>query len=575
MITRSFLLTLSAIVITLLAFTNTDTKDYPQDYFQSPVGYPIFLSGTFGELRPNHLHAGIDIKAHKGRIGQPLFSVADGYVARIKMQSGSYGKVVYIAHPNGYTSVYAHMHKFTDELEEYVKEMQYQKKAFEVDLFPEAGRFAFKQGDQIGTLGLSGRSFGPHLHFEIRDTDSERPINPLLFGFKTKDTRAPKIHELKTYFLNNKRETLETKTRKTLAKGGNYRLQGDTLMLGAWRVGFGIKTYDHMNGVNNWNGVYAVKMFQDEKLIYDFKMETFDFAESRYINAHLDYEEQVSKKSYFNRCYRLPGNNLSIYQKKINDGVVKLSKGKASKITILSEDQAGNYSTLEFWVKRATVKEPKSISFNYLLPYDEENIVSNDGLYLYFPKRSLYENLYLKYSASTDQSTNMYSPVHHVHEYTTPVHKYYDIGIRPIGLPDSLRSKAFVAYCDKNNNITNCSGKWKEGRLVAKVRDLGDFSIMTDTKAPTIKAVNFKKNMKGFNKMSFKVTDNFETARNVTYFDYEATIDGRWILLEYDSKKDLLTHRFDEQTEKGEHVLRLEVTDSRGNTKVFEREFVR
>jgi hypothetical protein len=412
-------------------------------------------------------------------------------------------------------------------------------------------------------------------HICILRSDSERPINPLLFGFKTKDTRAPKIHELKTYFLNEKGETLETKTKKTLAKGGNYRLQGDTILLGAWRVGFGIKTYDHMNGVNNWNGVYAVKMFQDEKLIYDFKMETFNFAESRYINAHLDYEEQVSKKSYFNRCYRLPGNNLSIYQKKVNDGVIKLSKQKASKITILSEDQAGNYSTLEFWVKRATVKEPKSISFNYLLPYDEENIINNDALYLYFPKRSLYENLYLKYSASTDQSANMYSAVHHVHDYTTPVHRYYDIGIRPIGLPDSLHAKAFIAYCDKNNNITNCSGKWKEGRLVAKVRDLGDFSIMTDTKAPTIKAVNFKKNMRGFNQMSFKVTDNFETARNVTYFDYEATIDGRWILLEYDSKKDMLTHRFDEQTTKGEHVLRLEVTDSRGNREVFERGFVR
>ncbi|MFK7810401.1 MAG: M23 family metallopeptidase [Saprospiraceae bacterium] len=573
MILRSISILCVTFVIALLAFTTTDFKDYPQDYFQSPVGYAIYLSGTFGELRPNHLHAGIDIKSHNGKIGQAIYSVADGYVARVKMQSGSYGKVVYIAHPNGYTSVYAHLDKFTDELEAYVKEMQYQKKKFEVDLFPAANKFSFKQGDKIGTMGLSGRSYGPHLHFEIRDTRSEKPINPLLFGLKTKDTRPPKIHELKTYFLNDKRETLETETRKAIPKGRDYRLKGDTLFLGAWRVGFGLKTYDHMNGVNNWNGVYAVKMYQDEKLVYDFEMETFDFAESRYINAHLDYEEQVSEKSYFNRCYTLPGNKLSIYQKKVNDGVIKLSKQKASKITIVAEDLAGNVSTLNFWVKRTEVKEPESVSFNYLLPYAEENQINTSSLDLYFPKKTLYENLYLKYNTSTDQSSNMYSAVHHVHDYKTPVHRYYNIGILPTTLPDSLRSKAFVAYCDKNNRITNCGGKWKDGKLTTKVRDLGDFSIMTDTKPPKIKAIHFSKNMRGYNKMSFKITDNFNTARNVTYLDYKASIDGRWILMEYDAKKDLLTHRFDEQTGKGKHTLKLEVKDAVGNVEVFEREF--
>jgi Peptidase family M23 len=575
MTTKGFIISLSAIVILLLAFTSTDRKDYPQNYFQSPVGYPIFLSGTFGELRPNHLHSGIDIKSHNGKVGQPIFSIADGYVSRIKTQSGSYGNVLYVTHPNGYTSVYAHLHNFTEKIEDYVRDMQYKKKTFEVDLLPEASRFTFKKGQQLGTLGNSGRSNGPHLHFEIRDTGTEKPINPLLFGFEAKDTQPPKIHELKAYLLNDKRETLETQTLKSVAKGADYRLQKDTLLLAAWRVGFGLKTYDHMNGVNNWNGVYSVKMFQDEKLVYDFEMETFDFAETRYINAHLDYEEQVAKNSYFNRCYLLPGNELSIYQKKVEDGVIKLSQQKASKITFLVKDIEGNSTQLEFWVKRTEVKEPKSIAYNYLLPYNEENIIQNNGLYLYFPKRCLYENLYLNYSSSADKSANMYSSVHHVHSYTTPVHRYFDVGITPIGLPDSLRSKAFVAYCDNKNKITSCGGEWKGGRLLAKVRDLGDYAIMTDTQPPTVRAVDFKSNMQGFNKMSFKVTDNYETANNVNYFDYEATIDGRWILMEYDAKNDLLTHRFDERTGKGEHVLRLVVRDSRGNEKVLEQSFVR
>ena len=572
---RVFFLLSIVLTIALFAFTSLDRKSYPQDYFRSPVGYQIFLSGTFGELRPNHLHAGIDIKAHNGKIGQPIFAAAEGYVARIKVQSGSYGKVLYVVHPNGYTTVYAHLHKFTDEIEAYVKNAQYKRKSYEVELFPPAGKFAFAKGEQLGKLGLSGRSFGPHLHFEVRDTETEKPINPLLFGFEVEDTRAPRIHELKAYFLNDKRETLNTKTYHTIPSGSDYRLRGDTLLLGAWRVGFGVKSYDHMNRVKNWNGVYALELYQDDQLVYNFEMETFDFSESRYINAHLDYEEQVTKKSYFNRCYTLPGNRLSIYPNQVNEGVIKLSKNKASKITVIAKDVDGNDSKLTFWVKRAKVKEPKSNSFNYLLPYDEENIVNTSQLYLHFPKRCLYENLYLKYSASTDHSANIYSTVHHIHNHTTPVHRYFDIGIRPSILPDSLRSKAFLAYCDHKNRITNCGGKWKEGRLVAKVRDLGDYCIMTDTEAPKIRIVNFSSNMRGYNKMSFKITDNFDTARNVRYLDYKATIDGNWVLMEYDSKNDLLTYRFDDTIGAGEHLFKLTVTDSRGNVKVLERTFLR
>ena len=572
MVMRFFLFFL---VLIFFSFSLTDRKDYPQDYFASPVNHEIRLSGTFGELRPNHLHAGIDIKARGGKIGQPLFAAAEGYVARVKMQSGSYGKVLYISHPNGYTSVYTHLHKFTPELEQYVKDQQYNKKSFEVDLYPEAGKFNFSQGQQIGTLGLSGRSYGPHLHFEIRDTETEKPINPLLFGIKIKDTRAPMLNQLKVYLLNDKRETGDTKIYNLIDAGSRHRIKGDTLMLSGWRAGFGLKTYDHMNSTSNWNGVYAVQTYLDDDLIYGFEMETFDFGETRYINAHLDYEEQVAKKSYFNRCYSLPGNRLSIYPEHKNHGVVKLLKNKAQKITMVSEDMAGNRSKLEFWVKRKPVKEVENEPYNYFLPYDEENIIDNEALYLYFPARTLYENLYMEYAASREKAANLYSSVHQIHNYETPVHRYFDIGIRSVGLPDSLRSKAFIAYCDKKNVISNCGGKWKDGKLTTKVRDLGDYSIMVDTEPPTIRVKNFKSNMKGYNTMSFVIKDNFKTARNVTYLDYKAMVDGQWILMEYDAKNDLLTHRFDGTIKPGEHVLRLRVTDNCGNERLYKKTFVR
>ncbi|MEL6922474.1 MAG: M23 family metallopeptidase [Bacteroidota bacterium] len=564
-----------------LAFTFNELdhrKQYPQDDFVSPVDQQIFLSGTFGELRPNHFHAGIDIKAKDGKVGQPIYSIADGYIYRIKVQSGGYGNVLYLRHPNGYTSTYAHLQKFSPEVAAYVKAAQYRKKSFAIELFPTASEFPVRKGQPIGKLGVSGRSFGPHLHFEIRDAATEKPINPLLFGFKVRDTRRPRLHEVKVYELNDKRETLATKKYNLKQGDTNYWISRDTLLFNAWRVGFGLKAYDHMNGVGNWNGVYSMDLLQDGKLVYNFEMETFSFDESRFINSHLDYEEQITKKSYFNRLYTLPGNKLSIYQGRENNGVVNLSKDKASLIEMIVKDLAGNISKVKFWAKRkADIAPPASAAtFNYILPYNEENIIRNNVFEAHFPKGSFYQNLYLQYRSSAERSNGYYSSVHHLHNFKTPVHRYFTIRIKPSFLPDELRSKAFVAYCDtKTNKISNYGGKWKDGMLEARVRDLGDYCIMVDTETPTITPVDFSSNMKGYNRMSFKITDNMETGARAKDLRFKALVDGQWILMTYDAKKDIITHRFDERIGPGQHQLYLEVTDDRGNVTTLERSFVR
>ena len=564
------------LLIILCSFSSDSPNKYPQDYFRSPVDRTIYLSGTFGELRPNHFHAGIDIKADGGKVGQPLFAAADGYISRIKISSGGYGNVLYMTHPNGYTTVYAHMHKFEKSLADYVKQMQYEKQKFEIELFPTADKFAFKKGEVIGKLGTSGRSFGPHLHFEIRDSKTEKPINPLLFGFKVKDNIAPKLHQVKAYFLNEKLNTLDTKTYSLVKLANNkYKIKGDTIRLGAWRAGFAIKAYDHMNGAPNWNGVYQTDLHEDGQLVYRYEMETFAFSESRYINAHLDYCEQVAKKSYFNRLFRLPGNALSIYESEASEGVIKLSSNRAKKITMKVLDVNENISTLEFWVKRGKVKEAESSSFNYFLPYNEENIIDNNTINIHFAKGTLYENLYMKYRTSRDDSKDVYSLVYHLHDFKTPVHKYYDLSIKPDQLPEGARDKAFIAYCGKDHEMLNCGGAWKNGMLYAKVRSLGDYCVMIDRKPPKITPVSFRSNMKGFSKLSFKITDNFQVTGKGKDLRYEATVDDRWILMEYDAKNDLIFHRFDGTITAGKHNLRLIVTDDRGNKTVFEKTFTR
>lgn len=553
-------------------YEETPSKTYPQDYFRSPIDQPIRLSGTFGELRPNHLHSGIDIKAAGGKTGQPIYAAAAGHIARIKVNSGGYGNALYIVHPKGYMTVYAHLKNFSKEVAAYVKKQQYDKKSYNVDLYLGPETFQVDKGEQIGRLGLSGRSFGPHLHFEVRDNRTQKPINPLLFGFKMEDHIAPKMHQLKVYHLNDKKETLRTK-RYDLQKNGNqYRVKGDTLIIGAWRAGFALKVYDHHDGVSNWNGIYALKMYQDGALVNGFTMETFAFKESRYINCHLDYKEQVKNKAYFNRCYPLPGNKLSVYDKK--EGIIPLHKNKSSHIKMIATDADGNESTFEFWVKRGEVAEPPSKNFSYSIPYGQSNKIDLTNFTANFPSGVFYENVYLKYETSDDNSEDVFSSIHHIGDKLTPAHTYFDLSIKPDFLPAHLRNKAVIAYCDGDKMISQ-GGKWKGDFLTTKVRSLGDYCITIDDMPPTIKPVSFSSNMVGASKMSFTIKDAMPTGGRAKSIRYKGYIDNKWVLLEFDEKKNVLTHYFDSRTGKGEHVFKLVVTDDRGNETVFQEVFKR
>ena len=420
-------------------------KSYPQDYFRSPIDQPIRLSGTFGELRPNHLHSGIDIKAKDGKNGQAIYAIADGYIARVKVQSGGYGNALYLVHPNGYMSVYAHLQNFESEIAKYVKKTQYEKQSFSVDLYLSGETFRVRKGEKIGNLGTSGRSFGPHLHFEIRNNKTQKPINPLLFGLEMEDDIRPKIHNVKIYHLNDKLETIDSEIYATLKRGGGkYGLNRDTLAIGAWRAGLGIKVYDHHNAVSNWNGIYALEMYQDGNLIHAFNMETFSFGESRYINAHIDYAEQKLNKSYYNRSYKLPGNRLSIYEK--NEGIITLHKNLPSHIKVVALDVDGNKSVLDFWVKRKEVKPSKSGGYNYPLLYNQANTINTGIMKAVFSKGTFYENAYLKCSSSIDHSDDIFSDMHHLHDVTIPVHKYFDLSIKAKDFPENLHKKSLCRF---------------------------------------------------------------------------------------------------------------------------------
>ncbi len=557
---------LSILLLSAVLFGFTDPKDYPQDYFQSPLSNSVLLlSGTFGELRPNHFHAGIDIKA---KVGDPLFAAAEGYVAKIEIDKSGYGKALYIAHPNGYTTLYAHMNNFTPAIETYVKQMQYKRKEFEMELKPSPDQFVFKKGDKIGAVGLTGATLGPHLHFEVHDTKTDDPINPLLFGFKVYDNRPPQMQQLKVYQLNEKHQTLQEQL-KSLTGGGNaYRISGDTIIVNSTEVGFGLKAYDPMDNVSNRNGIYQMSIFQNDSLVYQFNMERFPDEDTRYLNAHLDYAERLDGNGYFYRGYVLPHNELPIYLHKKNNGVIHLFENQTSSIGIQMKDWHGNVSTLHFFVKReAVANELPELDYDFIIPHYEETIIQDGDLELFFPVGIFYEDLHLKYEATGSESG--FAPSYIINDRSIPVHDYFGLGIRAQNLPERLKDKAFICYRDR----TNCGGKWRDDMLYAGVRALGKFTIEVDTIAPTIRPSRFKSYMRGYSSMSFKIWDNFSTAGNVPGLRYNATVDGEWILLEYDSKNALLKHTFDGTIKAGKHQFRLVVTDALGNEQVFERTF--
>ncbi|MBL7810244.1 MAG: M23 family metallopeptidase [Saprospiraceae bacterium] len=549
------------------------TETHPTDFFGPPISGPVMLTGTCGELRPNHFHAGLDID---GVTGNAILASADGFIETIKVQAGGYGNVLYLKHPNGYTTLYAHLDRFSADIQKYVKAQQYEHERFEVDLNPPLGMFQVKKGQLIGYLGNTGGSQGPHLHFEIR-SPSGKAVNPLLCGIPVTDNLAPEIRDMKVYFLNAKREVLGSKPLSlNKDKYGNIGLEGDTVRIGGNTIGFGVKSYDRSNLRRNDNGVYSVALFTNDKLAFQWTADEFDFDDTRYLNAHIDYPARQKMGAWFHRCFALPGNFLTNYTRTETMGAIQLHPEKPVKVTIKVADAAGNMKSLHFWVLQdeAAMESFMSAPFLFLFPYDQENHLDMDGLALTLPVGSLYESVQMQYLVSVDSSSDLYSPMHHLHDERTPLHKNFDIRIKPTHLPPTLRSKAVIANCN-SGRPDNCGGVWQGDWLSTKTKAFGDYCVMVDTIAPRISPVAFTRDMRRKSSMSFRILDNFAVAGLADNLSYRGTIDGKWVLFEFDKKRNRIIYTFDEKVGKGEHTVHISVKDDRGNEGVFQGKFIK
>lgn len=570
---KSLVFTLASL-ITLTLFS----QNYPQDYFRSPLDIPLYLSGNFGELRSNHFHAGLDIKT-QGVEGKPVYAVADGYVSRIKVSPYGYGNALYLNHPNGYTSVYGHLKSYNNTIQEHIKKTQYQRESFSVELFPPPFLFPVKKGDLIAYTGNTGGSGGPHLHFEIRDSKSEHPINPLLFGIEVKDEVNPDIYALHIYPLDDSSYINGgTKPIRLRASGrnGEYRLINQSPGLVSGRIGFGIEAVDRMSGVGNSYGLHNIKLVLDGEIIFEQEITEFAFHEGRYINSHIDYQNYISTRRRVQKSFVSEGNKLRIYKVLKNKGIVNFNDNAIHQLQYITSDLYGNQSVLNFQVEsketRPLAKEAslraKAVRF---FEFDQRNTFVQDNLLIDIPAYTLYDDLYFEYREEK-AVPGAISPTYWIHNHYTPLHSYISLSIKMPPMDEKLKEKALIFSTVDGRSKYAEGGKWNGNNISVKTRSFGGYGVALDTIAPTIQSLTLYQgaNMKGKTGFKIRINDDFSGIDS-----FRASIDGKWVLMEYDAKNKMLYHEFDERTGPGKHQYELKVVDGVGNYSIYEASFFR
>ncbi len=570
----SLLLLLTAL---LCGYPGADAQKAGAD-FRKPLDIPLSLSGNFGELRTNHFHTGLDIRT-QGRTGLPVRASQKGYVSRIDVSPWGYGKALYIDHPNGYTTVYAHLSGFNDEIERFLKEAQYEHQTFSINIKPQKGHLPVEKGEVVAFSGNSGGTAGPHLHFEIRETDSEKPLNPMSFGLAPKDTRPPRIGGVRIFpFGDRARVNGKPTTAGFYVNGGNgkFRLRGRPRIRIHGKVGFGIRTIDRIDQSSFEYAIYSITLLHNEDTLYYQRMEKLDFAIGRYMNAHTDYRMLEKYDKPYHRSHVLPNNQQPVFNRIRNNGMVTFRKDTIHRFTYHVRDKAGNLSTLEFQVQglsRAKPEQPPDILSKEVVKrfrYDRPNAFERAGISLSLPRQCLYQDLGFTFS-ERDTPRKCIAPKYMVHDPYTPVHRNYRMKVRTGRLPGKLREKALLVKL-KDGPRKPMGGRYKKGWVQGKVRSFGDFSVALDTTAPKIVPLNISpgKNLKRQKTIRLKVSDDLSGVKT-----FNGSIDGEWVLMEYDPKAPSLTHDLsDRPREKGTHRFKLVVTDERGNTSTYEADLI-
>lgn len=537
---------------------------YPKDYFRPPLDIPMQLSGNFGELRPNHFHAGFDLKTNQ-KEGLNVYAIADGYVSRIKISTFGNGKCIYITHPNGYTSVYGHLQTTLGPIQDYVKKTHYKEQAYEIEMLLKQDELPVTKGQLIALSGNTGSSEGPHLHFEIRDTKTEFVINPIFFGFdqNIKDTKKPTLSSLYVYPLDN--ATVNQSKQPLLV---NMTLQKDGTYLAAkvktnGKIGFGINAVDTDDVSFNKNGVFNVSAFLNGNQNYNYQFNTYSFDEMRYINAFIDYPRYKKTSQRVQKLFMKTPFALSIIKTDSLRGIISAVPNLTSNYRIEVSDYFGNSNSISVPIEydlETPLVPAEPVTSKYFVRYNKDSNFEKDNMSVFFPAGTFYEDFNLNFDVKNNKV--------YIHDDTVPVHSNFTITIKDTIYPESLKDKLYIG------KGTSYNGTIRKGDVfTAKAKILGTYGLVLDTIAPVIKITKpvEGKWISDQKKIEFTIGDSLSGIKS-----YNGYLNGSWVLFEYENKNRKITHIFDDQyLTEGENFLKMEVVDNVGNSTIFETHFFR
>jgi murein DD-endopeptidase MepM/ murein hydrolase activator NlpD len=406
---RFFPVLATALVLSLPVCAQT----YPRNYFRSPLDIPLQLVANFGEIRANHWHMGLDIRTQQ-RVNLPVHAAADGYIARVSVEPGGFGQAIYINHPNGYTTVYGHLNAFFPALARYVKDHQYAAQSWSIGLTIPPELFPVKKGELIALSGSTGASEGPHVHFEIRDTRSDKCLNPLLFGFPLADDVPPTLLRLALYDRSTSCFVQAPGMFALKKAGATYALAGTPVLTTSSRtVSFAIGAFDRFSHSTNPNGIYRARVLVDGKPMSGFTLDRIDYLDTRYINAQIDYRYKYSGGTYVQHISPLPGEHSGVYDTNGGDGLIHLPDDAIHFITIEVADANQNTSRLELSLQYKPGPETTGTAGGEVFQPNSINVFDRDNFEVMTTDRTMYDTIPVSFSVAENEAQAAVSPLLH------------------------------------------------------------------------------------------------------------------------------------------------------------------
>jgi len=541
----------------------------------APMSIPLILSGNFGEMRGNHFHTGLDIKT-EGVVGKKIFAIEDGYISRVRISPWGYGKAIYIDHPNGLTSLYAHLSRFPAAVDSIIYAQQKKQESHTIDEIVLTDSIFVKKGDLIAFSGNSGSSYAPHLHFEIRETVTEHALNPLLFNCYRKmisDKRPPRLSGVKFYAITPEGYMIPGKTKyfSCQEKAGKWVINNNqpidlsSLVTENSKLGIGFHTTDKLDAANNVCGVHHTTLLKDDIQKHEQQIDYIDFEHNRFLNSHQDYWAFKQEKKNIHKHFSTIINPLEIYPQ--NDGKINWTEA-AGNYSFTAKDVHGNSIMLQFTLT-APSNEAKPNPFNsnnrYFFP-DSVNTFMKEDFQLLIEPACFYEPLQVIYRV--DSSNKYLSPTYQFGEYRVPVQRKFDVRIKvPENLPEDFPLyKIGIGLISDRGYLSFKGGDYVDGWIESAIRGFGTYTLVVDTIAPVIKPLDFNegKTITKYRTLEMAIDDNLSGV-----WTFKSYLNDTWVLTIYDRPKQRYIIPLDERSKpllkKGNNTIRIFAEDGKGN----------